>query len=232
MEPNRTGVPFRLLAVATIVMVLGACQSVDTRPDEISPTAAKPASSKADNTASQAAPAVAEPPRDGDLRLGYACCNLRHAGDSISDANLAQLPFVPVGTPIKVRRIDGQYADAEVDGKPMRLGHEQGREQESIGQWINKIVVLDDPKVRLARFPPRIRNAIAKGQLLRGMNREQVIMAVGHPPADARLKLDGPYWRYWWSGFAPYYVYWAKDGTVSRISGHSETVGNMTYSGK
>ena len=56
-------------------------------------------------------------------------------------------------------------------------------------------------------------------------------MAVGYPQTDENPRLDASSWRYWWSSFGPYYVYWAK-GVVSRIDGHSETVGQMTYGGK
>ncbi|PKO89584.1 MAG: hypothetical protein CVU18_03500 [Betaproteobacteria bacterium HGW-Betaproteobacteria-12] len=203
-----------LLAAAVAVLALGACKTSDTKPADGSP-----------------APAV-EKSRDSYLRVGYACCNLHYSGDWISDSNLAQLPFVPVGTPIKLKKIDGYRAYVEVDGKPMRLGHDYGREQENTEQWVNKIVVLDDPQAKIARFAPNVRNAIAKGQLLRGMTKEQVIMAVGHPQTNENPNLKGPYWRYWWSSFGPYYVYWAKNGTVSKIDGHSETVGYMTYKGK
>ena len=54
---------------------------------------------------------------------------------------------------------------------------------------------------------------------------------LGYPQTDENPRLDGPHWRYWWSSFGPYYVYWAK-GAVSKIEGHSETVGHMTYKGK
>lgn len=212
MKRKADFVPFRLLtAVACTLTALAACSGSDTRPGD--------------------APPVADVRKQSFVRSGYACCNLHYSGDWISDANLAQLPFIPVGTPINVRQIDGYRAYIEVDGKPMRLGHDYGRSEETTEQWVNKIVVLDDPKVKIARFPSNVRNAIASGQLLKGMTREQVIMAVGHPQTNENPRLDGPYWRYWWSSFGPYYVYWNKN-VVSKIEGHSDTVGYMTYKGK
>jgi hypothetical protein len=217
MKQNRIAAPFRLLAAAVIFVALGACKSADTKPAD-----------------GQVAPAAAEHKRDNYVRVGYACCNLHHEGDWISDSNLGQLPFVPVGTPIKVKSIDGRgyRAYVEIDGKPMRLGLDYGRQAETTEQWVNKIVVPDDPKARLAKFPARTRNAIAKGQLLTGMSREQVIMAVGYPQTDQNPKLDGLYWRYWWSSFDEYDVRWGKGATVGKIDGHPATVGNVTYSGK
>lgn len=178
-------------------------------------------------------PVVAAAPakKETYVRSGYACCNLHYDKDWISDSNLAQLPLIAAGTPINVKKIEGYRAYVEVDGKAMRLGHDYGRAQESTEQWVSKIVVLEDPKAKIAKFAPAVRNAIAKGQLMKGMTKEQVIMAVGHPQTNENPRLDGPYWRYWWSSFGPYYVYWSGN-KVSKIDGHSETVGYMTYKGK
>lgn len=203
---------FRLTVVACVVVALGACKGNETRPDDGQP--------------------AAEAKKESFQRSGYACCNLHYSGDWISDSNLAQLPFIAAGTPINVKKIDGYRAYVEVDGKPMRLGHDYGRAEETTEQWVNKLVVLDDPKAKMARYSPTVRAAIAKGQLVKGMTKEQVIMAVGHPQTNENPKLDGPYWRYWWSSFGPYYVYWGKGGTVSKIDGHSDTVSVMTYKGK
>jgi hypothetical protein len=202
---------FRFTVAACVIVALGACKGNETKPEEGKPTA--------------------EAARESAVRTGYACCNLHYSGDWISDSNLAQLPFIPAGTPIRVLKIDGYRANIDVEGKASRLGHDYGRAEESTEQWVNKLVVLDDPKVKMAKFSPAVRAAIAKGQLMKGMSKEQVIMSVGHPQTNENPKLDGPYWRYWWSSFGPYYVYWAK-GSVSKIDGHSETVGYMTYKGK
>lgn len=204
---------FRWLTAALAVASLAACGGAsETKPDDGKPTAqAKSAETY--------------------VRTGYACCNLHYEGDWISDSNLAQLPFIAAGTPIKVRKIDGYRAYVEVDGKPMRLGHDYGRAQETTEQWVAKIVVLDDPKAKIAKYSPAAREAIKAGKLMKGMTREQVVIAVGHPQTNENPNLDGPYWRYWWSSFGPYYVYWSA-GKVSKIDGHSETVGYMTYKGK
>lgn len=200
-----------LLAACCASLALAACQSNEAKPEDGRP--------------------ALEARKESGLRNGYACCNLHYSGDWISDSNLAQLPFIPVGTPISVKKIDGYRAYVEIDGKPMRLGLDFGRTQETTEQWVNKLVVLEDPRTKIAKFPSAVRNAIAKGQLMKGMTREQVIMSVGHPQTDENPRLDAPFWRYWWSSFGPYYVYWNKNG-VSRIDGHSETVGYMTYKAK
>lgn len=177
-------------------------------------------------------PIPEKPPAERSVRSGYACCNLHYNADSISDSNLAQLPFIAAGTPMTVTKIEGYRAWVNVDGKSLRMGLDHGRLAETTEQWVNKLVVEEDPRPRIARYSPAVRNAIAKGQLLKGMTREQVIVAVGYPQTDENPRLDVSSWRYWWSSFAPYYVYWSKNGTVSKIDGHAETVAHMTYKGK
>lgn len=201
---------FSLLTAALVLASLVGCKGSDSKPDDGKPAAAA---------------------KQTFQRSGYACCNLHYEGDWISDSNLAQLAFIPAGTPINVKKIDGYRAYVEIDGKPMRLGHDYGRAQETTEQWVSKIVVLDDPKARIAKFPPTVRKAIEAGKLMKGMTKEQVVIAVGYPQTNENPNLDGPYWRYWWSSFGPYYVYWSGN-KVSKIDGHSETVGYMTYKGK
>jgi len=210
-EKPKFGHFWTFTAAICVIAGLSACKGNETKPEDGNP--------------------VAEAKKEVSVRSGYACCNLHYSGDWISDSNLAQLPFIPAGTPIKVLKIDGYRANVDVEGKPYRLGHDFGRAEETTEQWVGKLVVLDDPKAKMAKFSPAVREAIKAGKLMKGMTREQVIMAVGHPQTNENPRLDGPYWRYWWSSFGPYYVYWAK-GSVSKIDGHSETVGNMTYKGK
>lgn len=203
---------FRLLTVATcVVAALLGCKGSDSKPDD---EKAGAASSK-----------------ESVLRNGFACCNLHYSGDWISDSNLAQLPFIAAGTPIKVKSISGYVAMVEIDGKPMRLGLDFGRVQETTEQWVNKIVLTDDPRQKISKYPLAVREAIKVGKIMKGMSKEQVIVSLGYPQTDETPKLEAPYWRYWWSSFGPYYVYWSGN-KISKIDGHSETVGYMTYKGK
>jgi len=202
---------FRRSTAAVVVALLAAC-------------AGGPGGTQGDGTAPPRAARMAT------LQSGYACCNLRYDGDQIKDSNLGQLPFTAAGTPVRVKTIDDNVAQVDVDGRPMRMVLEN-RGAETIQQWLARIVVGEDPRTRLAAFPPAVRDAIRAGKLAKGMTREQVIMAVGYPQTSDKLPLDGPHWRYWWSGFSPYYVYWSRD-KVSRIDGQGEVVGNVIFKGR
>jgi hypothetical protein len=199
----------RLTASVAVAAIVAACAGPEPRPEP--PPARSPAA---------------------DLRAGFACCNLHHEGDRITDANLGQFPFVPAGTPVRVRAIDGYRADILVAGKPMQLVLEQGRSPEAMQSWVERLVVTDDPQSRLERFPAAARAAIRAGQVMKGMSREQVIMALGPPQGGEDKRADAPSWRYWWSSFGPFYVYWNKGGAVSRIDGHPDAVARMVFKGK
>jgi hypothetical protein len=175
--------------------------------------------------------AVAATPRlksTGSVRSGFACCNLRYSGDQLSEANYAQLPLIPLGTPVLIRAIEGTQAIVEIDGRQLSLRLDAAQTKESAAQWLDKVVLADDPRRKLESFPAGVRAAIQSGRLIRGMTREQAIMSVGYPQVDDKKGLDAPSWRYWWTSFESFYVHWTRD-KLSKISGNSETVKKLTY---
>ena len=97
-----------------------------------------------------APPAPGSPGSQTLPRKGFACCVLHYSRDWINDGNYAELPMIPAGTPIEVLSYGSNRAYIKVDGKPMRLGHDYGRDQESFEAWVNKIVVNDDPRARIS----------------------------------------------------------------------------------
>ena len=164
----------------------------------------------------------------GLVRSGFACCNLRHSGDQLSEANYAQLPFIPLGTPVTIRAMDDARAIVEVNGKQLSLRPDPAQTRETATQWLERTVLPDDPRRKLESFPAGVRSAIQSARLVKGMTREQVIMAIGYPHLDDKKGLDAPSWRYWWSSFESFYVHWSRD-KLSKIAGHTETVNKLTY---
>ncbi|MEN9482053.1 MAG: hypothetical protein RLZZ298_3448 [Pseudomonadota bacterium] len=163
------------------------------------------------------------------LRLGYACCNLRYAGDWVSDMGSGELPFIAVGTQMLVREVEGSRANVEADGKTYRFGHDYGRAQEKTPEWVDKLVVLDDPAPKLAKFPASVRTAIEAGKLAKGMTKEQVIMAMGYPATSDTPKLEAPIWKYYWLRY-PLEVHW-NAGRVSKIEGNPEILAKAVQAG-
>lgn len=163
------------------------------------------------------------------LRLGYACCNLRHTGEWVSDQASGEQPFIPLGTRVLVRNVEGYRAEIEAGEKPYVMGLDYGRKLEKTAEWVDKLVVLQDPSERLAKYPANVRTAIEAGRLLTGMTREQVLMAVGYPSTYDTPKLDATPWKMYWNR-TQYLIHWS-GGKVSRIEAAPDLLAKILAAG-
>ena len=163
------------------------------------------------------------------LRLGYACCNLRHTGEWISDQASGEQAFIPLGTRVLVRNVEGYRAEIEAGEKPYVMGLDYGRKLEKTAEWVDKLVVLQDPSERLAKYPANVRTAIEAGRLLTGMTREQVLMAVGYPSTYDTPKLDATPWKMYWNR-TQYLIHWS-GGKVSRIEAAPDLLAKIQAAG-
>lgn len=162
-------------------------------------------------------------------RQGYACCDLRYNKDWINDGNYAELPMIPVGTPIEVLSYGRHRAYVKVDGKPMRLGHDYGRGQESLEAWVGKIVLNDDPRPRITTYAPTVQAAIREGKVMVGMTREQAIAAIGYPLTSENASINDPVWRIWRSSHGEYQLNFGADGRVKSVTGDDSVTSLVTY---
>jgi hypothetical protein len=162
-------------------------------------------------------------------RQGFACCDLHYQRDWINDGNYAELPMIPAGTPIEVLSYGSNRAYVKVDGKPMRLGHDYGRDQESLETWVGKIVVNDDPRPRIAGYAPPIQAAIREGKVMVGMTREQAIASIGYPLTSENISLDAPTWRIWRSSHGEYDLNFGADGRIKSITGDDGVTSLVIY---
>ncbi len=162
-------------------------------------------------------------------RQGFACCNLHYSKDWINDGNYAELPMIPAGTPIEVLSYGRHRANVKIDGKPMRLGHDYGRDQETLEAWVGKIVISEDPRPRIERYPQAIREAIQAGKVMVGMTREQAIVAIGYPLTSENGPLEGSLWKMWRSTRGEYDLNFRPDGRLASVTGEDEVTSLMTY---
>src|ERR1700682_4800228 len=144
-----------------------------------------------------APPAAGSPGSQTLPRQGFACCVLHYSHDWINDGNYAELPMIPAGTPIAVLSYGSNRAYLKIEGRPMRLGHDYGRDQETLLIWVGKIVVNDDPRPRIATYAPTVQAAIREGKVMVGMTREQAIASIGYPLTSENASLNEPVWRMW-----------------------------------
>ena len=153
------------------------------------------------------------------LPEGYTCCNLHYDKDYISDANWTHAAMIAAGAKIKVVSYGNNVANVEIDGKPMRIGQDYGRKQESLEAFVSKLVVKANPHGKIDRYPEPVRAAIKEGKVIPGMTREQVIIAVGYPPTHKTESLDAKVWHHWQSRAGRFEVNWSDKGTVESVNG-------------
>ncbi len=163
-------------------------------------------------------------------RSGFACCNLHADGKSINDGNYSKYPLIAAGTPIEVLSYDGRNEAAiRINGKPMRLIHDYGHEQESLDAWVNKVVVKVDPTPRINAYPAVVQTAIRAGRVAIGMTREQAIVAVGYPLTSENPSLDEPVLRMWRSSHGEYDLHFEANGRIGSVTGEPDVLSQVLY---
>jgi hypothetical protein len=159
-------------------------------------------------------------PPPGPLVSGFLCCNLRTYGDSISDINYDEqgTRIVAVGTPARITAYDFRWFNLDLAGKPQRIKNDYSRNI-PLPAFARRYVVTEDPKQKMAAFPPAVRDAILAGKVMPGMTREQVLMAIAYPVASENPSLDAPVWRYWRDSWSEFQVQFDEKGIVKAVVG-------------
>jgi hypothetical protein len=159
-------------------------------------------------------------PPPGPLVSGFLCCNMRTYGDSISDINYDEqgTRIVAVGTPARITAYDFRWFNLDLAGKPQRIKNDYSRNI-PLPAFARRYVVTEDPKQKMAAFPPAVRDAILAGKVMPGMTREQVLMAIAYPVASENPSLDAPVWRYWRDSWSEFQVQFDEKGIVKTVVG-------------
>ena len=149
---------------------------------------------------------------------GFLCCNMRTTGDWISDSNYSDSgqQLVPLGSPTKVTGYGRHRVLVTIDGKRQAIGNDYSRDLK-LDVFAKRYVVSEDPRVKLATYPAKLRESIQAGRIARGMTREQVLMSVGYPISSENPRLDATTWRYWVSSFAEFQVVYDDAGRVKEV---------------
>jgi hypothetical protein len=145
--------------------------------------------------------------------------NLRYDGDWISEAPNPELLFVPIGSRLKVLDYGSNRASVLIDGRKMRMGIDWTRGKETIQQYVARVTSTADPRLQLATFPEKVRNAIRSGRVFAGMTKEQVLMALGKPRLDFTPTLSEREWKYEVYGQGDLYVVFDEAGVLKEVDG-------------
>ncbi|MFM9882321.1 MAG: outer membrane protein assembly factor BamE [Burkholderiales bacterium] len=193
----RHGSLMRLGVALTLVIAVGACRS---GPDQAAPASA----------AASQAPISTQPL--------YLCCNVRTETDWLSDGGFLVGRIIPAGTPVKHLGTSRSVANVEIDGKRFRLGNEFGVRAEPTEQWLKKVLVTTDPTAKINAYPASVQTALRSGKIARGMSKDQVVIALGHPPAHATGSLDALEWTYMANRWVRYTVQFDQNGRVRDVN--------------
>lgn len=137
-----------------------------------------------------------------DGRVGqtfYLCCNLRFdpKNPEVSDAGAAGGGTIPFATRVEVQKVTRSSVVFQAAGHPpITVVYEHGGKGASFEQFLSRLFVTDDPRLKLKKVPARLVKQIEKGVVAPGMTRDQVAMAIGFPPGDRTPSLDAATWAY------------------------------------
>ena len=137
--------------------------------------------------------------------------------------------MIPAGTPVTVLGYGKNRANIDVGGKPMRLGHDEGRDQESLDAWVNKVIINDDPRPRIASYPAAMQAAIKAGKVVRGMSRDQALVSVGYPITSKTKSVDEPVWKMWNSRRGEFDLNFGADGRITTITGDGDVTSQVIF---
>jgi hypothetical protein len=159
---------------------------------------------------------------------GFLCCNLRTDGSWASDNNYQEngKKMLEAGTAVKPLSYGRYRVYIEINGAKQAIGNDYSRDL-APDAFARRWIVKDDPKVKLASWPPKIQEAVKAAKLMPGMAKEQV-MAVGYPMSSENPTLDAPIWRYWLSSFAEFRVKFDERGIVKSIDTDEVTAQQVT----
>lgn len=149
---------------------------------------------------------------------GFLCCNMRTDGSWISDINYLGTgkTMISAGTPLSLDGYGKNRLHVRINGRKQDIGNDYSRSI-TLEAFAQRYIVELDPLLRLQTYPAKIQEAIGTARLIKGMNREQVIMAVGYPVSDENPSLESKTWRYWLNSFGEFDAIFDDKGILIKV---------------
>jgi hypothetical protein len=163
--------------------------------------------------------------RQYQTRTLYTCCNIFYEHEEVSDANYHVGTMLPAGTPAQVQSAGRSSLTILAGSTKLTLVQAYGKEP--FQQYIDKILVVEDPKPKLATFPQAVQSAIHGGRIEVGMNKDQVLASVGYPPSHRTASTAANEWLYWRNRWITYKVQFDDGGKVIGLVGINPPTSNQ-----
>jgi len=157
------------------------------------------------------------PPHPLTHQSRYLCCNLHYEHPKINDANYQVGAVVPFGTRVEILAVSRGSVEFRPDGHPaITLVYKYGAKSLPFDQYLDRLFVSQDPRAKLKKVSAKTVQLLQEGAVAPGMTRDQVLMAVGYPPAHQTPSLEVPSWRYWKNRWVQFVVFFDGD-KVARL---------------
>jgi hypothetical protein len=176
---------------------------------------------------------------------GYLCCNLKHGslrGERVgSDMNWAEFTdMVPVGSQVRASTyISFRLNSSGAGGVPHKFTVTAGRTEVVLAndysrqftdkQFLERFIVEQDPRPKIATFSPEVQAAIAQARIAIGMTKEQVIISQGPVIPEYNPVEAANVWRRFWGSFDEYQIFFDKDDKVARVMGLPFVLKDVVY---
>src|SRR5262245_44742699 len=149
----------------------------------------------------------------------FLCCNLRYdpRRPEITDTIAAQGTLVPFATRVEVQKVTRDSVVFTPAGHPaITLDYEHGG-RVPFDTFLSRLFVTEDPRLKLKKVPARQVKQVEKATIAPGMGRDQVLLAVGYPPADRTPALEAATWVYGDGGGSDAFVVYFDGDRVSSV---------------
>ena len=120
--------------------------------------------------------------------------------DDISCLNIQQGNLIPVGTeiePVGTSHWQDRIIFKDASGKQYTIKFAPEYRICSMRDFIEYTFTTQSPKEMFAGIPDKVLSRIRRGEVVPGMNEQQVLLAYGPPPAIRTPDLRNETWIYW-----------------------------------
>ena len=137
---------------------------------------------------------------------------------AISCLNIQDGRFLPVGSEVEpvMTTDEGQIIFKDTDGKIYTILFSEGETLSSMREYVKRVFTTTPPEEFFKDTDANALARIRRGEVVAGMNRQDVLFAYGYPPAVRTPDLRNESWIYWIGGNRTIRVVFRGD-TVTKV---------------
>lgn len=148
----------------------------------------------------------------------FLCCNVHYEKNEINDNWFQVGTPIKAGTRVQIMEVRKNSVLFQAEGHPpIRLELKYGEKLVAFDDYLRRVFPDTNPLLKFGKKKSKLEQAAIDGRVEPGMTRDQVILAIGYPPAHMTPSLEQDSWHYWTNRWHQYYVIFSK-GKVDRVN--------------